>query len=798
MAVKWPLATGVWSNAANWNDGTKPTTGDTVHADSRTITIDENVDLGAGSKLTTETRSGGAAGGGFTFSGDYTITVADLVSNVTSACLTYTGSGTGAVVNANGTVAGVNNAVCIALNHTGSGTLTAVGVGFSNAAVARAFQNSGAGIFTITGNVSAVSTGYGAANNSTGTLNLTGVASVTSSGGGTGAGNLSTGTLNITGNPSATGTLATSSGALNNSTGALNVTTVGTLAGLTTTTAVGAPIRNAAAGALTITGSVEGSAVQLRPTVQNTSTGFVRITGTVTTGADNLGMYRGPALRNEAPATRAEIGTLGDLWAVEGGFYAASYPVSTTVTVELESTFGDTYTYYQPSAFPTAWSPLPADVRYDVDYQDGAKTGTCYVPPPESVALNVPVDDTVGTLEAGGGGGDPEEIAEAVWAYATRTLTAGVTLADNSITADAFDESTAFPLAAADTGATAVARTGADSDTLESLSDQLDGAALETTSQTLLINLGAIDTLVQDLPTSAEFEARTLEAEDYFDPATDAVANVTLVATTTDVTNLPSLDLTPVTQAIADLNDFDPLNDVVAHVSLVDVTTEVTIPAPVDLTPVIEAIGLLNDFDPAADVVANVALVDVTTSLATPPFIDLSGIPSAYDIADAVWDEAVGDHDQFGSTGLSLAAAGTAGDPWIAPLPGDYAEGTAGYLLGDLHERLEEQVEEGPAVVVPAPAAGQTTAWAMCYDEDGLPEQDVEIFIQCVSASGTASVFDGSKVTLTSDANGLAAGPIPRSASLTFTARRGARGKRVRFTGADADSLALPALVGAP
>ncbi len=301
-----------------------------------------------------------------------------------------------------------------------------------------------------------------------------------------------------------------------------------------------------------------------------------------------------------------------------------------------------------------------------------------------------------------------------------------------------------------------------------------------------------------DGPTNTEMEARTLAAEDYFNPAADAVANVTLVATTTDVTNLPSLDLSSVTQAIADLNDFDPATDVVAHVSLVDVTTEVTIPTPPDLTPVMEAIGLLNDFDPASDVVANVALVAVTTELTIPPFIDLSGVPSAGDIADAVWDEDVGDHDQFGSTGVALAAASAAGDPWIAALPGAYAEGSAGYLLGDLHERLAEQVAEGPAVVVPAPAAGQTTAWAMCYDEDGLPEADVEIFIQCVSASGTAAVFDGSKVTLTSDANGLAAGPIPRNASLTFTARRGARGKRVSFTGADADSLALPALVGAP
>jgi len=47
-------------------------------------------------------------------------------------------------------------------------------------------------------------------------------------------------------------------------------------------------------------------------------------------------------------------------------------------------------------------------------------------------------------------------------------------LADDAITASKFDESTAFPLKSADAGATAVARTGADSDTLETLSDQID------------------------------------------------------------------------------------------------------------------------------------------------------------------------------------------------------------------------------------------------------------------------------------------------------------------------------------
>lgn len=55
------------------------------------------------------------------------------------------------------------------------------------------------------------------------------------------------------------------------------------------------------------------------------------------------------------------------------------------------------------------------------------------------------------------------------------SVTNGVSLADDAITASKFDESTAFPLKSADTGSTAVARTGADSDTLETLSDQVDG-----------------------------------------------------------------------------------------------------------------------------------------------------------------------------------------------------------------------------------------------------------------------------------------------------------------------------------
>jgi hypothetical protein len=63
---------------------------------------------------------------------------------------------------------------------------------------------------------------------------------------------------------------------------------------------------------------------------------------------------------------------------------------------------------------------------------------------------------------------------------AAASVTAGVTLADDAITAAKFDESTAYPLKSADTDATAVARTGADSDTLETLSDEIAAVKAET------------------------------------------------------------------------------------------------------------------------------------------------------------------------------------------------------------------------------------------------------------------------------------------------------------------------------
>ena len=63
----------------------------------------------------------------------------------------------------------------------------------------------------------------------------------------------------------------------------------------------------------------------------------------------------------------------------------------------------------------------------------------------------------------------------------TDSLDVNVTaLADDVITAGKFDESTAYPLKSADTGTTQVARVGADSDTLETLSDEIAAVKAET------------------------------------------------------------------------------------------------------------------------------------------------------------------------------------------------------------------------------------------------------------------------------------------------------------------------------
>ena len=77
-------------------------------------------------------------------------------------------------------------------------------------------------------------------------------------------------------------------------------------------------------------------------------------------------------------------------------------------------------------------------------------------------------------------------------------------LEDDAITSAKFDESTAFPVASADSGSTQIARTGADGDTLETLSDEIDAVPTAAEIQAEMEENGAsvLDTISDKLPTN--------------------------------------------------------------------------------------------------------------------------------------------------------------------------------------------------------------------------------------------------------------------------------------------------------
>lgn len=65
-------------------------------------------------------------------------------------------------------------------------------------------------------------------------------------------------------------------------------------------------------------------------------------------------------------------------------------------------------------------------------------------------------------------------------------------------------------------------------------------------------------------------------------------------------------------------------------------------------------------------------------------------------IADQVWDEQIGGHLITGSTGRKLSDAASAGDPWGTALPGIYAPGQAGFILGtNLNDTVSSRMPSG-------------------------------------------------------------------------------------------------------
>lgn len=64
----------------------------------------------------------------------------------------------------------------------------------------------------------------------------------------------------------------------------------------------------------------------------------------------------------------------------------------------------------------------------------------------------------------------------------------------------------------------------------------------------------------------------------------------------------------------------------------------------------------------------------------------------------SVWDEPIAGHLTTGTTGASLNAAGSAGDPWSTALPGSYGDGTAGAILYELSPVLNNILNTSTAL----------------------------------------------------------------------------------------------------
>ncbi|MCK5609426.1 hypothetical protein KAR91_46565 [Candidatus Pacearchaeota archaeon] len=170
---------------------------------------------------------------------------------------------------------------------------------------------------------------------------------------------------------------------------------------------------------------------------------------------------------------------------------------------------------------------------------------------------------------------------------------------------------------------------------------------------------------IADIPTVAEFNARTILAADYFDPTADAVANVTLVATTTTNTDMRGTDSAALASVATEarLAELDPANlpATTDDTNTVVTTTNISVDkipksdgtvtwnatalasingecdtaltdydGPTNAEMVARTLLASAYFDPTTDAVANVTLVATTTTNT-----DMRGTDSAFLAASA-------------------------------------------------------------------------------------------------------------------------------------------------------------------
>jgi len=354
MALKYPLANGVWSTAANWNGGTLPVAGDDVRANGFTVTIDQDINV---LQISTVALAPAAAGGSFVVSTNRNIT-ANIIGGTTT-CLT---SSVGIIVTIIGNI------------NPSSANVTGVN-----------FTNTGS-ILNVTGNSNAPTAGSGAQHGitSSGTVNFVGNAYSgigTSSGANTSGINIaSTGVLNFTGNATSLGQFSCGIQCAGNST--LN----GTINGGNNGSGFGVRLLS---GTHTVNSDCYGGVTAGSNAVQIT-TSIATFNGNIfgSTSSTSLGLFVADTSSNVVISQMTFSSNGGS---PVGGFVKFK---NTAPTITVRKANNTNQQLVDPS---TTDIPIIGDVRQGVTYASGSLTGTLQVPPATAVSVGVPVDNTVGT-----------------------------------------------------------------------------------------------------------------------------------------------------------------------------------------------------------------------------------------------------------------------------------------------------------------------------------------------------------------------------------------------------------------
>ena len=390
MPDKWPLANGNWSNAANWNGGTKPVAGDDVYADSRTLNVDESFDVAT---LRTTQRSGGTIGGTFNFN------TAGVTGTVTSSNPLVPGATNMVQITATtGTVTlslggGVNSRAIDGDNlilHSGNCNFNLSGTSFAPSTTGsltnnRCINKTSSGTITITGNLTNVNAGFvcfallSSAGNTILTGNVTG--GVSSIGQCRGI-SQTAGTLTVTGNVTGGQGNATNQGIVFSGT---SLTVTGAILGGTVAVAIdsSAPINN-------ITGNVTAGTVAA---ISSTTANIINVTGTVTasatanaitsTNANGQVYLNGNMVNNNgkmaifAPIVWLDTtGTTSAAFFTSGGVARTLYSADTVPNTPAANNVRSGTIYGAGnSLIGTLVMPVAANVRNGVTYDNGT-TGT--------------------------------------------------------------------------------------------------------------------------------------------------------------------------------------------------------------------------------------------------------------------------------------------------------------------------------------------------------------------------------------------------------------------------------------